>query len=878
MTAGMSKNTGATLSHEEYSEWKEALADVVDEKGQAYARHLLKSVQRAVGLESATPSAIQEYVNSIPAEQDLALPEGEEYADLARKIVRWNALVMVVRAQQRSPGLGGHISSYASIDLLYQIGWDYCFRGPNSSDGGDLVYYQGHSSPGIYARSFLEGRISADQLDRFRQEAQQEPGLSSYPHPWLMPDYWQFATVSMGLGPLQGIYQARLQKYLQNRNLRQTRARKVWVFCGDGEMDEPESKGCLDIAANDHLDNLIFVVNANLQRLDGPVRGNMQIISELSRIFAAAGWRVIKVLWNSAWDEVFRRDHTGELRTALADLCDGAYQALVAQGIDALLGYLAEYSPAAAAVVRDIPVTVKARLAPGGHDPKKVYTAYQHAMQTTGRPCVVIAHTIKGYGLGVGITAANTTHQHKTLSSKQLQDYADWLCLPLTQKQVSAPDYYHPGEDSNCVNHIQQLRHNLGGYIPSRQQKHNYQQSVASQVCLEACGSMQGRSISTTMAFVRILSSMLRREELKDYIVPIVADEARTFGMEGLFRQIGIYASQGQSYEPVDKQQVMHYRESSDGQLLQEGINEAGAAAIWLAAATAYSTTDIALLPCYIFYSMFGFQRIGDLLWAAGDMRARGFLFGATSGRTTLEGEGLQHTDGNSHMLASLIPNCISYDPAYHYELAVIMRAGVQSMLEQQEDVFYYITLTNENYPQPNMPTGVERGILQGMYPLDQDISRESCGHILASGALLEQAKAAQRWLQSQKIYVCLWSVTSFTELAREGMACKDSAQQSYVKSCLQDTKPVVAVSDYVSQYPNQIRPFVPGAYKVLGTDGFGRSDDRAALRRYFAVDTEAIIRAMLSHFEENRVCINAEKLASLLQQLDQDFVQKGTL
>ncbi len=854
-----------TLDQDELQEWLESLEDVIQHKDVAYAKALLNNViahyhnfdsAGVFGLVSCTG-------NSIRVDQQGALPEGLDLSIRAHQYILWNAMVMVVRAGHQAPELGGHIATFASSAMLYTVGFDYFFRQDTPDQLGDIVYFQGHASPGMYARSFLEGRFDAQRLDYFRREAGKEPGLSSYPHPHLMPDYWQFPTVSMGLGPLQAIYQARWQRYLYDRLGVATQQRHVWAFCGDGEMDEPESRGCLQMAARESLDNLIFVVNCNLQRLDGPVRGNGSIIQELEAFFKGAQWHVIKVLHNSAWDEVFAKDPSGKLQKAMAECVDGQLQTLSARGPRALLDHIAGSDPELQVFVQSLADDLVAQLAPGGHDAKKIYHAYAHALEHRGSPVVILAHTIKGYGLGEGIAAANTTHQQKKMSEAALSAYAQYLSIPLDQKDIITPCYYHPGAQDPAVTHIKQRRQQLGGYMPSRR-------VVAAERALPDLGVLaellgaSDRAFSTTMAFVRILSIWLRQPDFAPCLVPIVPDESRTFGMEGLFRQIGIYTSEGQRYEPVDKSSIMYYKESAQGQLLQEGINEAGAMASWLAAATSYSTNGVAMLPMYIFYSMFGFQRVGDLLWACADMHARGFLLGATAGRTTLAGEGLQHNDGQSHIMAALIPNCVSYDPCYAYELAVIIQSGSDRMYQRGEDVFYYITLMNENYTHRAMPESAYAGIVQGMYLLEPSKSQSQI-HLLGSGAILREVEQAAAWLSAQGLGVQVWSVTSFTELAR---AAEADPEQAYVTSCLDDTLPVVAATDYVKQYAEQIRPYIKNPYRVLGTDGFGRSDTRANLRAYFSVSSHAVATCALGMLLDTKAITKA-KYQRYIQLLD---------
>ncbi len=855
------------LDQDELQEWLESLDDVITHKDAAYAKALLaRVVAHYQGHDASSVfGLISQTGNSIKLADEVALPDGFDLSLAAHRYILWNAMAMVVRAGHEAPELGGHIATFASTAMLYTVGFDYFFKQDCAEKLGDIVYFQGHASPGIYARSFLEGRFDSERLDHFRREAGDRPGLSSYPHPHLMPDYWQFPTVSMGLGPLQAIYQARWQRYLHGRLGIATLERRIWAFCGDGEMDEPESRGCLQMAARESLDNLIFVVNCNLQRLDGPVRGNGSIISELEAFFKGAQWHVIKVLYNSAWDEVFAKDKDHLLLRALSNIVDGQLQTLSAQGPRALLDYAAGSDPKLQAIVQSLSEDTISGLAPGGHDAKKIYQAYTQAVCHQGSPVVILVHTIKGYGLGEGIAAQNTTHQQKKMSEAALSAYAQWLSIPLDKEQVITPAYYHPGAHDPAVDYIKQQRTKLGGFMPARRVVAAERKLPDLSVLAELLAASD-RAFSTTMAFVRILSIWLRQADFAPCLVPIVPDECRTFGMEGLFRQIGIYTSEGQRYEPVDKQAIMYYKESAQGQLLQEGINEAGAMASWLAAATSYSTNGVAMLPMYIFYSMFGFQRVGDLLWACADMHARGFLLGATAGRTTLAGEGLQHNDGHSHVMASLIPNCVSYDPCYAYELAVILQSGSERMYQRGEDVFYYITLMNENYTHHAMPAGAEEGIVKGMYLL-QPAQSDCQIHLLGSGAILREVEQAAAWLTEQGIGVHVWSVTSFTELARAAGSMAKS-ETAYVTHCLADGLPVLAATDYVKQYAEQIRPYMANSYHVLGTDGFGRSDTRAALRAYFKVSAEAVITSALDMLLDTKA-ITKTHFTRIMQKLN---------
>mgnify|MGYP001266336734 CR=1 FL=1 len=845
------------IDQQETQEWLESLDSVLENEGAERAHFLLETmVDKARRSGAYLPyNATTAYVNTIPAHLQQKLPGDPSMERKIRALIRWNAIMTVLRANEKSPGLGGHIASFQSAATLYDVGFNHFFRAANESFGGDCVYFQGHSSPGIYARAFLEGRISEEQLDNFRQETGGK-GLPSYPHPWLMPDFWQFPTVSMGLGPIAGIYQARFLKYLHNRGIADTSDRKVWVFCGDGEMDEPESLGAISLAAREKLDNLIFVINCNLQRLDGPVRGNGKIVQELEADFRGSGWNVLKVLWGSYWDPLLAMDKDGLLKKRMEECVDGEYQNFKQKGgaytREHFFGKYPELKEMVAAMSdEDI-----WRLNRGGHDPHKVYAAYHAAVNHSGQPTVILAKTVKGYGMGEEGEGQNTTHQQKSMSIEALKKFRDRFDLPLTDEQVENLTYYKPAADSPEIKYMMDRRQTLGGFVPSRRRKGNELVTPELSVFENMLGATGEREISTTMAFVRILSTLVRDKQIGKYVVPIVPDEARTFGMEGMFRQLGIYSSVGQLYEPQDADQVMFYKEQKDGQILEEGINEAGSFSSWLAAATSYSVTGVQMIPFYIFYSMFGFQRIGDLAWAAGDSRARGFLLGATAGRTTLNGEGLQHEDGHSHQMSATIPNCVSYDPTFAYELAVIIQEGLRRMVQNQEDVYYYITLMNENYSHPAMPKGVEAGILKGMYPFSQSKAKGPKVQLLGSGVILREVIAAAELLEKDwGVAADIWSVTSFTELRREGLDVErwnllnpeKKQKQSYVSECLAKAEgPVIASTDYMKSFADQIRAFIPQRYVVLGTDGFGRSDSREALRDFFEVDRYHVVLATL--------------------------------
>ena len=777
---------------------------------------------------------------------------------------------MVMRANQRNASIGGHISTFASSATLYDVGFNYFFKGPSEEHEGDLIYYQGHSSPGIYSRSYLEGRLDETQLDNFREEVKGN-GLSSYPHPWLMPDYWQFPTVSMGLGPIQAIYQAHIMKYLSSRNLLDNSDRKVWAFLGDGEMDEPESLGAISKASREKLDNLIFVINCNLQRLDGPVRGNGKIIQELEAVFRGAGWNVIKVIWGRHWDPLFQADTEGVLQSRMDEVVDGEYQNYASRGGAYTREHFFGKSPELLKMVEHLSDDDIMALNRGGHDPFKVYAAYAEAVKSVGKPTVILAKTIKGYAFGASAEAQNATHSVKKLDIESLKKFRDRFGIPIEDKSLGDVPYYRPAEDSLELRYMRKTREPLGGSVPQRRSQ-TYALKVPAQSVFENQIKGSGeREISTTMAFVRLLSSLCKDEDIGQRIVPIVPDEARTFGMEGMFRQLGIYSSAGQLYDPADSNQVMFYREDKEGQMLEEGITESGSFSAWLAAATSYSVSNYPLIPFYIYYSMFGFQRVGDLCWAAGDSQARGFLIGATAGRTTLNGEGLQHQDGHSHVLSSTIPNCISYDPAYSYELAVIIKDGIRRMYQEMESVFYYITTMNENYQQPEMPKGVEKDIINGMYLLEdgnskefkvgKPINKEHRVRLLGSGTILREARKAAELLRTEySVAVDVWSVTSFNELRREALEIgRENMLNSDKKPKVpfvtdklsKQAGPVISATDYMKIHSDQVREFIPDTYRVLGTDGFGRSDSREQLRHFFEVDMKFIAAAALYELKE---------------------------
>jgi pyruvate dehydrogenase E1 component len=851
------------IDPQETQEWLEALEAVLAHEGVDRAHFLLESlIEKARRSGAYLPySANTAYLNTIPPSKEEHSPGNAELEWHIRSLVRWNAMAMVVQANRISTELGGHIASFASSATLYEVGFNHFFHGRNSEHGGDLIYFQGHSAPGIYARAFLEGRISEDQLHKFRQEVN-GGGLPSYPHPWLLPDFWQFPTVSMGLGPLMAIYQARFMKYLHHRGIVNNEPRKVWAFMGDGEMDEPESLGAIALAAREKLDNLVFVVNCNLQRLDGPVRGNGKIIQELEADFRGAGWNVIKVIWGSYWDSLLAMDTTGLLRKRMEECVDGEYQNFKAKGGAYTREHFFGKYPELKALVANLSDDDIWRLNRGGHDPHKVYAAYAAAVKHKGQPTVILAKTVKGYGMGVAGEGQNITHQQKKMGEDALKAFRDRFHIPIGDDVIADAPFFKPAEDSPEAKYLHERRQALGGYLPKRNLNAvplDVPELSAFDSLLHGSGD---REMSTTMAVVRALNILVKDKKIGQNIVPIIPDEARTFGMEGMFRQLGIYSSVGQLYEPQDADQVMYYREDIKGQILEEGINEAGAFSSWIAAATAYSNHGVNMIPFYIYYSMFGFQRIGDLAWAAGDMRARGFLIGGTSGRTTLAGEGLQHQDGHSHLQSATIPNCLSYDPTFAYEMAVIVQDGLRRMYKEQENVFYYITSLNENYQHPAMPEGVEEGILKGMYLFKESVGEGIRVQLLGSGSILREVIAASSLLADDfGIKADIWSAPSFTLLRREGLDVdrwnllhpEAEPRVSYVEQCLAGrSEVVIAATDYMKAFADQIRQFVPQAYYVLGTDGFGRSDVRKQLRKFFEVDRYYIVIAALKGLADN--------------------------
>ncbi|MGI9251511.1 MAG: pyruvate dehydrogenase (acetyl-transferring), homodimeric type [Pseudohongiellaceae bacterium] len=892
------------INPEETREWLEALNAVIYEEGAERADYLLGRLSESTGpggKRISGTSITTPYCNTISPLDEELMPGDMVMERQVRGIIRWNALAMVMRANKQNPSLGGHISTFSSAATLYDVGFNYFFRGPSKDKEGDLIYFQGHSSPGIYARSYLEGRITEKQMDNFRQEVNGE-GLPSYPHPWLMHDYWQFPTVSMGLGAIQAIYQAHVMKYLHSRGLVDTADRKIWAFLGDGEMDEPESLGAISKAGREGLENLIFVINCNLQRLDGPVRGNGKIIQELEGVFRGAGWNVIKVIWGRHWDSLFQVDTDGILQERMDEVVDGEYQNYWSRGGAYTREHFFGKSPELLQMVEHLSDGDIMALNRGGHDPYKVYAAYTKAVKPNGKPTVILAKTVKGYAFGGAAEAQNSTHQVKKLDIESLKKFRDRFGIPVKDKDLEEVPYYRPPKDSLELNYMRKMREPLGGPVPQRRTDTHPLKVPKLSLFENQIKSSGERELSTTMAFVRMLSALVKDKEIGQRIVPIVPDEARTFGMEGMFRQMGIYSSVGQLYDPADSNLAMYYREDKEGQMLEEGITEPGAFSAWLAAATSYSVNNYPLIPFYIFYSMFGFQRVGDLCWAAGDSRSRGFLIGATAGRTTLNGEGLQHQDGHSHLLASTIPNCIAYDPAYAYELAVIIQHGLKRMYVDMESVYYYITTMNENYQQPAMPKGVEQDIIRGMYLLEDGSDKayskaskstkksaaktvskaasksaskivsksasksesKSAGkattprlRLLGSGTILRGVREAAHILrENYGVTVDVWSVTSFNELRREALAVSRDNMLNpgrkpkvpfVTEQLSKQSGPVIAATDYMKVHSDQIREFVPDRYQVLGTDGFGRSDAREQLRHFFEVDSKFIVLAALT-------------------------------
>jgi pyruvate dehydrogenase E1 component len=873
----------ADIDADETRDWLDSLDSVVRADGADRARFLVERLVEQAGRVGASPplTGPTPYVNTIPPSEDPPYPGDPSLERKVRNLIRWNAMAIVLQANKESSELGGHIASYQSAATLYEVGFNHFWHAPSETHGGDLVFMQGHSAPGFYARALLEGRLSEDRLRRFRQEVDASGrfdggGVSSYPHPWLMPDFWQFPTVSMGLGPIMAIYQARFMKYLQGRGIANTEGRKVWAFLGDGETDEPESLGAISMAGREKLDNLIFVVNCNLQRLDGPVRGNGKIIQELETVFRGAGWNVIKVIWGTRWDPLLAADRDGQLVRLMDEAVDGEYQVFKARDGAYVREHFFGRYPQTRALVENWSDDDIWALNRGGHDPVKVHAAYAAAVAHTGQPTVILAKTIKGYGMGEAGEGQNITHQQKKMTEGALNAFRERFGLDLSAEEVANTSFHVPSPDSPEMRYLHERRAALGGGLPVRRRKAEPLEVPPLSTFGAQLKDTGEREISTTMAFVRVLNTLMRDKKLGRHIVPIVPDESRTFGMEGMFRQFGIFSQVGQLYQPEDADQLMFYKEDKQGQILQEGINEPGAMSSWIAAATSYSNHGVPIIPFYIYYSMFGFQRVGDLAWAAGDSRARGFLIGGTAGRTTLNGEGLQHEDGHNHVIAATIPNCVAYDPTYGYEVATIVHDGLRRMVAEQEDVFYYLTVMNENYPHPAMPEGAEEGIVRGMYLLREaeDAGGAPRVQLLGSGTILREVLAAAALLREDfGVAADVWSVTSFTELGRDGMEADrwnllhptEEPRRSYVEQCLAGRPgPVVASTDYIRAFADQIRPYVPAPYRVLGTDGFGRSDYRVKLRRFFEVDRHYVTAAALKSLADAGAVEPAQVQAAL--------------
>ncbi|MGH9343772.1 MAG: pyruvate dehydrogenase (acetyl-transferring), homodimeric type [Terriglobia bacterium] len=863
------ENEFTELEAIETREWIESLDYVIEQEDPRRVESLLRALQNRAALSRirVRPAPNTPFINTIPVEEQPPYPGDTEVERRIKSLVRWNAMAMVVRANKQESGIGGHISTYASAATLYEVGFNHFFRAKNEEHEGDLVFFQGHASPGFYSRAFLEGRLSVEQLENFRRELKPGGGLSSYPHPWLMPNFWQFPTVSMGLGPIQAIYQARFLHYLEDRGLKKTKGQRVWAFLGDGETDEPETLGAISLATRAKLDNLIFVVNCNLQRLDGPVRGNGNIIQELEAIFAGAGWNVIKVAWGSDWDPLLANDAEGALVRRMGEVVDGERQKYSVESGKYFREHFFGVDPRLLDLVKDIPDERISKLRLGGHDPKKVYAAYKAAVEHRGSPTVILARTIKGYGLGESGEGKNITHQQKKLNEDEVRQFRARFGIPIPDDEMAHLGFYKPPDDSPEMKYLHARRKELGGYLPSRSVTVPPLKAPDESLFEEFYAGTGEREASSTMVIVRLLAKMLRDKELGKLIVPIVPDEARTFGMEALFRQVGIYSRQGQLYDPVDKDTLLYYKEIKDGQILEEGITEAGSMASFIAAGTAYSVHGINTIPFFIYYSMFGQQRVGDLVWAAGDSRCRGFMVGGTAGRTTLSGEGLQHQDGNSHLLAYTVPNLVAYDPAYAYEIAVIIRDGIRRMYVNQESVFYYLTVMNENYAMPAMPEGVKEGILKGLYRFkSSDLKGAKLQvQLLGSGAILNEAVKAQKLLaEKYGVAADVWSATSYRELYREAHATArwnalhpgEAPRRAYVEQCLADAPGVVvAASDYVKALPDSIARWLPQRFVSLGTDGFGRSEGRAALRDFFEVDSRFItLNALVALAREKKI------------------------
>ena len=865
----------------EQREWRESLDYVIQQGDRERVHRLLSSVRdyaRAQGV-SLPFSAVTPYINTIRAADETPLPGSQEIERRIKSLVRWNAMAMVVRGNRASDGIGGHISTYASAATLYEVGFNHFFRGKSKDGAGDIVYFQGHASPGIYARAFLEGRLPVEKLTNFRRELAPGGGLSSYPHPWLMPDFWEYPTVSMGLGPIMSIYQARFNRYLEDRGLKKPSNSKIWAFLGDGETDEPESLGAISLASREKLDNLIFVINCNLQRLDGPVRGNGQIIQELEAIFRGAGWNVIKVIWGCDWDPLLAADHDGLLVKRMGEIVDGQYQKYAVEDGAYMREHFFGTDPRLLDMVKHLSDEQLKRLRLGGHDPVKVYNAYKAAVETTGQPTVVLARTIKGYGLGEAGEGKNITHQQKKMNESDLRVFRTRFGIPISDDEIADAPFYRPPDDSTELQYLRERRKALGGYVPTRSVRVEPLNAPIESLFEEFYKGTEGRKASTTMVFVRILAKLLRDKEIGELIVPIIPDEARTFGMESLFRAIGIYSHVGQKYEPVDMDTLLYYKEAQNGQILEEGITEAGSMSSFIAAGTAYATYGVNTIPFFIYYSMFGFQRVADLIWAGADSRVRGFLLGATAGRTTLAGEGLQHQDGHTHVYSLATPNCLSFDPAYAYELAVIIQDGIRRMYRDQESIFYYLTVMNEQYEMPPMPAGAREGILKGMYRLQPASNPKAKlrAQLFGSGAILNEVLAAQKLLEKYDVAADVWSVTSYQELYRDGHACDrwnmlhpgETPRVSYVAQCLKDAPGVlVAASDYLKVLPDSIDQWMPRRMRSLGTDGFGRSEDRARLRDFFEVDARFVTLATLAELAQDGQ-LDSKVVAKAIKDLD---------
>ncbi|MBI3281641.1 MAG: pyruvate dehydrogenase (acetyl-transferring), homodimeric type [Acidobacteria bacterium] len=874
------------LNPQETSEWIESLWEVIDEAGPDRASYILqKLTEQASELGVSTPARLNTpYINTIPVEEQVEYPGDRILERKIKNLVRWNALAMVVRANKYDDNLGGHISTYASLATLVEVAQHHFFRAAYGDKPGDLIYYQGHASPGMYARAFVEGRLSEEHLKNFRHELREHPGLSSYPHPWLMPDFWQFPTVSMGLGPLNSIYQARFMRYLEHRGILEPSGRRVWAFVGDGEMDEPESVAALTLAAREKLDNLCFVINCNLQRLDGPVRGNGKVIQEFEALYRGAGWNVIKVLWGANWDELFARDQSGLLVRRMEECVDGEYQNFKAKGGAYVRKHFFGKYPELAELVKDMTDEQLFNLRRGGHDPEKVYNAYYRAIHHKGQPTVILAKTVKGYGLGDAGEGRNVTHQQKKLNETQVQYFTHRFEIAIPEEKIKNLEFYRPPEDSPEMQYLTRRIQAMGGSLPARRPMHITLEAPPIETFSDSIAGSGGRAASTTSAFVAVLKGLLKHRELKKYVVPIIPDEARTFGMDSLFSQIGIYSSVGQLYDPVDKDMIMYYKEATDGQIFEEGITEAGSMATFTAAGTAYANYHVPMIPFFVYYSMFGFQRIGDLIWAFSDSRGKGFLVGGTAGRTTLLGEGLQHQDGHSLVHSSTVPTCASYDPAFAYEIAVIVQDGIRRMYQENETRFYYLTVHNENYAHPPMPEGVREGILRGIYKYRPSTLGKAAVQLFGSGAIFNEVLRAQQILAEQfGIAAEVWSVPSYNELRRDALECErwnrlhpdQAARTPYILEALEGAEgPIVAASDFMKIVPDQLSPWLAGRLVSLGTDGFGRSENRKYLRRFFEVDAESVAAAAISRLARDGT-FPAGKAAQAVRDLGLDPEKK---